>query len=180
MTSSSYPCLIPFYYLLALADEERTCVAELKEFQFTYTACYSAVTHPIKPMVLNRNIEPVSLNQPSPWRPPSRLHIEQHNGSPPHISEAAEGYTSRIIDETPRSELAKNNTKHICKTEVTNTAHVHNITHILHLLIGPRFHQPMEATTILRKTTILLGPYRRPEENWPNIQVTVKPNSFTR
>jgi hypothetical protein len=35
LTSSSYPCLTPFYYLLAFADEERTCVAELKEFQFT-------------------------------------------------------------------------------------------------------------------------------------------------
>jgi hypothetical protein len=66
LTSSSYPCLTPFYYLLAFADKERICVAELKEFQFTYTACYSAVTHPIKPMVFKRNVEPVSLNQLSP------------------------------------------------------------------------------------------------------------------
>ncbi len=50
------------------------------------------------------------------------------------------------------------------QTKVTNTAHVHNITHVLHLLIAPRFHQPKQATTILRKTTILLGPYRRPAE----------------
>jgi hypothetical protein len=111
LTSSSYPCLIPFHHLLAFADEDRTWVAELKEFQFTYTACYAAVTHP---------------------------------------------FTC--------SKLAKNNTKHICKTEATNTAHVHNITHILHLLIAPRFHQPKEATTILRKTTIVLGPYRLPAE----------------
>jgi hypothetical protein len=55
-----------FLFLLDFADKERICVAELKEFQFTYTACYSTVTHPIKPMVLKRNIEPVSLNQPSP------------------------------------------------------------------------------------------------------------------
>jgi hypothetical protein len=34
--------------------------------------------------------------------------------------------------------------------------------------------------TILRKTTIVLGPYRRSAETWPNIQVTLKPNSFTR
>jgi hypothetical protein len=74
------------------------------------------------------------------------------------------GIASRILHETPRSELAKNNTKHICKTEVTNTAHVHNITHILHLLIAPRFHQRKEATTILRKMTIRFGPYRSPAE----------------
>jgi hypothetical protein len=54
-----------FLLLLSFADEERTCVPELKEFQLTYTACYAAVTQPIKPMVLNRNKEPVSLNQPS-------------------------------------------------------------------------------------------------------------------
>jgi hypothetical protein len=64
LTSSSYPWLV--LLLLDFADKERICVAELKEFQFTYTACYSAVTHPIKPMVLKRNIEPASLNQPSP------------------------------------------------------------------------------------------------------------------
>jgi hypothetical protein len=54
-----------FLLLLGFADEERTCVAELIEFQFTYTACYAAVTHPIQPMVLKKDIEPVSLNQPS-------------------------------------------------------------------------------------------------------------------
>jgi hypothetical protein len=53
-----------FILLLDFADKERICVAELKEFQFTYTACYSAVTHLIKPMVLKRNIEPVSLISP--------------------------------------------------------------------------------------------------------------------
>jgi hypothetical protein len=36
-------------------------------------------------------IERQYLNQPSSSRPPSQVLIHQHNGSPPHISNAAAG-----------------------------------------------------------------------------------------
>jgi hypothetical protein len=48
-------------------------------------------------------IEPQNLNQPPRSRPPSRLLIQQHNGSPPHISKAAAGYASHILSEMPCS-----------------------------------------------------------------------------
>jgi hypothetical protein len=52
-------------------------------------------------------IEPQYLNQPPRSRPPSRLLIHQHNGSPPHISNAAAGYASHILRETACSTNCK-------------------------------------------------------------------------
>jgi hypothetical protein len=42
-------------------------------------------------------IEPQYINQPPRSRPPSRLLIHQHNGSPRHISKAAAVYASHIL-----------------------------------------------------------------------------------
>jgi hypothetical protein len=52
-------------------------------------------------------IEPQNLNQPPRSRPPSRLLIHQHNGTPPHISKAAAGYASHILSEMPCSTPCK-------------------------------------------------------------------------
>ncbi len=57
-------------------------------------------------------IEPQYLNQPPRSRPPSRLLIHQHNGSPPHISNAAAGYASHILTEIPCSTTCENSTPH--------------------------------------------------------------------
>jgi hypothetical protein len=127
-----------FILLLDFADKERICVAELKEFQFTYTACYSAVTHLIKPMVLKRNIEPVSLISP-PLEDLqvgflfSSTTVHRHTSATQQKDKLYASSTKRCTQSLP-----KKNTKQIWKTKVTNPAHGHNITHILHLLIASR------------------------------------------
>jgi hypothetical protein len=186
---SSHPRLKPdlfiisiphsFLLLLHFADKERICVAELKEFQLTYTACYSAVTHPIKPMVFKRNIEPVSLISP----PLEDLRVgflfsgttvHRHTSATQQRDKLHASSTKRCAQSLPKktpNKSGKQSNKHSTWTRY-NT----------HPSSPPRIplHQPKEGATILRKTTLILGPFRRPAETGPNLQVTLKPNSFTR
>jgi len=62
-------------------------------------------------------IEPQYLNQPPCPRPPSRLLIHQHNGSPPQVSNPAAGYASHILSEIPCSTPCKNSTHHTRKSK---------------------------------------------------------------
>jgi hypothetical protein len=57
-------------------------------------------------------IEPQYLNEPPRSRPPSRLLIHQHNGSPAQLSNAVAGYASRILSKIPCSTHYRNSTHH--------------------------------------------------------------------
>jgi hypothetical protein len=74
-------------------------------------------------------IEPQYLNQTPRSRPPSRLLIHQHNGSPPHISNAAAGYASHILSEIACSKPCKEEHPPHPSKRRTNIANAQNNTH---------------------------------------------------